>query len=57
MKAANRPKSTSRPKVRRVITRLLKAVDRSIQAADEAKSARDELLRIADKSGEVPPCR
>ena len=44
--------STSRPKVRRVITRLLKAVEKSIAAAQEAKQARDELVRISvEKQG------
>jgi hypothetical protein len=33
--------------VGRVLRRLLSAVDRSIAAADEAKRARDDLVRLA----------
>jgi len=36
----------SRP-VGRVMRRLLAAVDRSISAADDARRARDELVRLA----------
>jgi len=49
--------SKSRPNVRRVITRLLKAVDQSIRAADEAKSARDELMRLSGKREEATTCK
>ena len=35
------------PRVNRVIDRLLAAIDRQIKAAEEARAARDELVRIA----------
>ena len=38
-----------RPQVGQVIRRLLAAVDRSITAADEAREARDQLVRLAGK--------
>ena len=41
-----RSKKPLRP-VGRVMRRLLAAVDRSISAADEAREARDELVRLA----------
>ncbi len=40
-------KQPDRKKTRRVMRRLLTAVDRSIAAAEEAKKARDELTKLA----------
>ncbi len=37
-----------RPKIRRAIVDLLAAVDKSIAAADEAKKARRELVKLAE---------
>jgi len=53
-------KNTSRPRKRRtaaqrVVGKLLVAVDKSIEAAKEAKLARDELVRLSaerDKEGQ-----
>ena len=41
-------KQTPRPKIRQAIADLLTAVDRSIEAADEAKRARSNLMRLAE---------
>ena len=42
-----------RRKVGRVMRRLLAAVDRSIAAADEARAARDQLVRLAAEKQEA----
>lgn len=51
------PQKPRSPKPRRtvgrVIRRLLAAVDRSIAAADEAREARDQLVRLAAEKQEV----
>ncbi|NLF06357.1 MAG: hypothetical protein GX594_00015 [Pirellulaceae bacterium] len=36
---------------RRVVGRLLAAVEKTIEAADQARKARDELMRLAAKNG------
>jgi hypothetical protein len=42
----NQNKSTVRNQSQRVVNRLLAAVDRTIAAAEEAKQARQELIRL-----------
>ena len=41
--------TSTRRGVRRVISRLLAAIDRQIKATNDVKKARDELYRIAEK--------
>ena len=40
---------TVKPEIRRVIRRLLTAVDKSLEAAEDVKKARKELDRLAVK--------
>jgi hypothetical protein len=44
------PKRKPRPRIRRAIVDLLAAVDKSISAADEAKKARRELVKLAEQT-------
>ena len=43
-------KQKPRPKIRRAIIDLLAAVDKSIAAANEAKKARRELVKLAEQT-------
>jgi len=43
-------KQKPRPRIRRAIVDLLAAVDKSIAAADEAKKARRELVKLAEQT-------
>ena len=52
-KQANARQPKPRQQARRVIDRLLAAVDKSIAAADEAKQARDELVRLVSATQEA----
>jgi len=54
MKNANKtpPPPKRRIATQRTVKRLLSAVDRSIAAANEARQARDELIRLAAKKQE-----
>lgn len=54
-KQAKTPSAEPRPKIRRVIVRLLRAVDRSAAAADEAREASNDLLKLAAKTKEGKP--
>ena len=49
-KSETKPKP--RPKIRRAIVELLAAVDRSIEAAEDAKRARRAFLRLAERIDE-----
>ncbi|MFA7462985.1 MAG: hypothetical protein WCY59_07575 [Anaerovoracaceae bacterium] len=50
MNAKNKKPGPNR-RDRRVVGRLLAAVEKSIEAADQARKARDELMRLAAKKG------
>ncbi len=49
-------KPPKNPKLRQALGRILKAVDRLIEVADEAEAARDELFRLAE-GREAAPCK
>ena len=56
MKVKPKPRK-QRTAARRVVDKLLAAVEKSIAAADEARQARDELVRLSAKQGEATPCK
>jgi hypothetical protein len=45
----DRKRNLRERQLRRILGRLLAAVDRSIAASNEAKRARDELIRVAQE--------
>ena len=49
----DRPRPRPRREVGRVIRRLLSAVDRVIAAAEDARQARDDLLKLSRSSEDI----
>lgn len=45
--AGTRKPHPRRPKVRKAVSKILAALDRCIDAAEEARKARRELMRVA----------